>query len=180
MEKPPEQSADAHGAPDAARDARVDALHRLARRGDTTTPDQPPQPAPPRSAESERPRARRRISRRTLTIGSIGVIVSVAVLATVVVHNLQPAATPTTRQKPAPHAAQIAPLADGLNCPVDIAWSPDGSHIALLGYQDHCPDILNGSGVTVTYTSGLLLIYIEPCVGLLIYLVYALIRPEKF
>lgn len=130
-------------------------MQRLARRGDAKPPDQPTQPAPTANAERER---LRRISPRALTIGSIGVvIILVAVVATLLAHALQPAAAPITRQKPAPHAVQIAPLADGLNCPVDIAWSPDASHIALLGYQDHCPNSVAGLGVS--YTSDLLLIF---------------------
>lgn len=163
MERPPEQSADANAAPDTAHDARVEALQQLARRGDTHLPDQTPHAASTAGTEREHldaaRSAQRRISRRALTIGSLGVIVIilVAVVATLMAHALQPTAAPVAHQKPAPHALQIAPLADGLNCPVDIAWSPDGTHIALLGYQDHCPSSATGSGVS--YTSGLLLIF---------------------
>lgn len=161
MERPPEQGVDASDTPaDAAHDARLEALRRLAQSGDASPPDQPRQSAPTANAESARPGVARG-SRRALTIGSIVVIVVilVAVVATLVAHALQPAASPVTRQQPAPHAVQIAPLADGLNCPVDIAWSPDASHIALLGYQAHCPNGASGSGASITYTSGLLLIY---------------------
>lgn len=165
MDRPPEQGADASATPaDAARDASAEALRRLARSGDASPPDQPAQSTPTANVQRARPGAARG-ARRALMIGAIIVIVIilVAVVATLVAHFLQPAAAPTTHQKSAPHAMphaiQIAPLADGLNCPVDIAWSPDGAHIALLGYQDHCPNGASGSGASITYTSGLLLIF---------------------
>jgi hypothetical protein len=50
---------------------------------------------------------------------------------------------------------QFAPRSDGLDCPVDIAWSPDGTRVAVLGYKDHCPDLPPNAA----YTSGLLLVY---------------------
>lgn len=50
-------------------------------------------------------------------------------------------------QGAAPLAINV--LASGLQCPRDIAWSPDGREIAVLGYGQGCP------GATAQETTGL-------------------------
>lgn len=55
-----------------------------------------------------------------------------------VLTRVAPAASPhQTTQRLQP--VTINPLESQLQCPRDIAWSPDGREMAVLGYADQCP-----------------------------------------
>ncbi|MDE3230328.1 MAG: hypothetical protein KGO05_10635, partial [Chloroflexota bacterium] len=70
-----------------------------------------------------------------------------------------PTATPIA-QNPGPGYLQIAPREMELNCPIDIAWSPDAKRIALLGYAAGCPDGPDSlSNPGTAGAPGLLLVY---------------------
>lgn len=147
METPPRSEGD----PEAERAARLAALRRLG-----AAPEQRQPPAAPAAARSGAPRLRGH-QRRAWTLAIAGSVVLVALIAfgaSLLAHARLP--QPTTAGHPsAQRYIQIAPREARLNCPVDIAWSPDGQRVAVLGYQDHCPDWPPNAA----YTSGLLLIY---------------------
>lgn len=55
---------------------------------------------------------------------------------------------------------QIGVIGGGLDCPHDLAWSPDGRLLAIVGYQTDCP-ILHGPTLSTAGSGG-----IAPAVGL--------------
>ncbi len=50
----------------------------------------------------------------------------------------------------------IIPRLDGLDCPKDVAWSPNNAYIGIVGYQNACAD---DSPSSYTYVPGLVTIY---------------------
>ncbi len=158
METPPQQGAQGEAQDsDAQRAARLAALRQLA-----DTPTQQPASPPPAPVHSgfttggQLGVARghtRRSGRILIAVASL--IILVALGATLVIRAHLQSQSAATTHPPAARYIQIAPLSDGLNCPVDIAWSPDGTRLAALGYSGHCPDWPPDAA----YTSGLLLIY---------------------
>ncbi|HUY75547.1 MAG TPA: hypothetical protein VMV29_02175 [Ktedonobacterales bacterium] len=79
-----------------------------------------------------------------------------------------PGATATVGPSIGPNGAvRMRPEADGLTCPVDVAWSPDGASIALAGYAQ-CPTSGGPpsaqAGVVLRYdaTTGALIGRIQP------------------
>ncbi|HEY7848864.1 MAG TPA: hypothetical protein VIC27_02310, partial [Ktedonobacterales bacterium] len=161
MDTPPREPSDDGRESDALlRAARLEALQRLA--SPMSQAPQTPQATPSAQAQSRRMAGvwpgiaggrSRLFSGRTLAV-MVSLIVVVAIGVALVAHALQ-AQSAVATHSPAPRYLQIAPRSDGLDCPVDIAWSPDGARIAVLGYSDHCPDWPPGAA----YTSGLLLVY---------------------
>jgi len=101
--------------------------------------------------------SRRRI--RSAFVALAGVLV-VAVVAVAVLALRGPALAwfaPAASATPTPYpdgAVVMRPQADGLTCPADVAWSPDSTQIALVGYVQ-CPT----SGARPAAQAGALLIY---------------------
>lgn len=54
------------------------------------------------------------------------------------------------------HPLLIQTAQNGIACPQDVAWSPSGTMIAVLGYQQHCP---NTAAQSSTYPPGQVDIY---------------------
>jgi hypothetical protein len=106
---------------------------------------------------------RRRAGQRWLLI--LAGMLAVAVVASVgaaVLHQ-GPFAEQQQAARPVPTVPAdltIAPNADGLGCVQDAAWSPDGSRIAVLGYQPDaahpCP---TSDPFSYAYEPGLVFIY---------------------
>jgi WD40-like Beta Propeller Repeat len=75
----------------------------------------------------------------------------------------QPTSTPMPQAAPLSPAPTPTPLPqeDGLACLVDAAWSPDGTHIAVVGYRQGCA---TSAGVLTLYNgrSGALLQQLQP------------------
>ncbi len=66
-----------------------------------------------------------------------------AIVTGIVLHALESAGPTGTTGRPAAVAAHVVPRADGLDCPQDVQWSPDGSRVVMLGYRLHClPDLM--------------------------------------
>ncbi len=157
MDTPPERdnASDSARDPEAERAARLAALRNL-----SAAPGSPPPPLPedgtPRREPLPPPPLSQRPSRRPLAliIGLVVVALLVALTAGLLIHARQPQPTSSTHP-PESLATQITPRSDGLDCPVDIAWSPDGARIAVLGYSGRCPDW----PPTVGSTPGMLIIY---------------------
>ncbi|HEV2460698.1 MAG TPA: hypothetical protein VGS80_20275 [Ktedonobacterales bacterium] len=92
-------------------------------------------------------------------------VLAVAVMAGVGAAVLHQGASAGQRQasRPAPTVPAdltITPNADGLGCVQDAAWSPDGSRIAVLGYQPDATHICPASDpVDYAYEPGIVAIY---------------------
>ena len=100
------------------RQERLDALSTLAHQRAADPP-----PAPMR-----RPRTR-------LVAGiALGALALVIIAGGALRFALAPRATTTTPPHPQAAAVTIAPRENRLRCPVDVAWSPDGTRVAVLGY----------------------------------------------
>ena len=80
------------------------------------------------------PRGRRG---RALQIALAGVLL-VAVVTALAIRFAPQGGTTSTARRPAP-PLQLADAQARVDCPRDVAWSPDGSHIAVLGYAQRCP-----------------------------------------
>lgn len=80
------------------------------------------------------------LSALALVVVAGGILAGVARFA-----RTAPAGTPSA----APGLAEISPRGDNLACAQDVAWSPDGTRIAVLGYLNGCPQGLLGVGAVV-------------------------------
>ena len=127
----------AEGSQAERRQKRLDALSALARQSGTVPSNAAEAaqsgaglaPTPPRQTARRRGPARRMVV--GLGLGALAVIVALGVVLRLA---LIPRAT-TTPASQRPSSVTITPRGDRLGCPVDIAWSPDGKRIAVLGYM---------------------------------------------
>lgn len=94
--------------------------------------------APSRPAGSLRPPRRRTrpINRWLIALGLVPAVIAVA--AIVLAHVLTAPQKRAQQGPPAPTAPYITPGADGMVCAADVAWSPQGDEIAVLGYAREC------------------------------------------
>ncbi len=124
---------------DEARRRRLEALSSLAQQGQSAKQEPVRSPSPQASANTPAvvrpprtslapPRSARR--QPLLVIG--GVLLAIIVIAGIVLHQIN-----TAPQQPAAPVS-IAPSLGAQTCIRDIAWSPDGKQIAVLGYRDQC------------------------------------------
>lgn len=89
-----------------------------------------------------------------LRVGAAALVVCVAAAGILVwVHQSRPAGS-TAKPIPDPLAIVIDP---NFSCPREVAWSPDGSKVAVLGYRD-CPSN-GGTGGANTYQYGAIYVY---------------------
>ena len=132
----------ARGGQDAAQ-GRLEALRKLATHAGAETP-----PGQVKAAShTSRPLARRVSSGPRWRVW-LAVAVTIALVAVVVVAILYRAAPAPVVHKPRPQAVVITPASQSIACPVDVAWSPDLSEVAMLGYVTSCP------GPDPTYDTG--------------------------
>lgn len=113
------------------RDRRIEALRSLAQ-SDEQQSRAAPIPAP---TNASLPSPARR-SKTTILVAAISALMLIAVVGGLIAHNL--AATKPSSGRHAPATVTFAPASDNLTCPRDVAWSPDGTTIAVLGYQMSC------------------------------------------
>lgn len=78
----------------------------------------------------------RRWGPRPWQVGSVLVLVAAAVIAALVGVQHGGHSAPRTST---PAAVEIVPRQFGFDCPQGAAWSPDGTRVALLGYELQCP-----------------------------------------
>jgi hypothetical protein len=78
------------------------------------------------------------------------------VVAGIVLHQLGDLPGRATASKTGPATIVLTPSLRGLDCIHDVAWSPDGSKLAVIGYRDLCPDDDPGN---YNYQAGVLHIY---------------------
>ena len=94
---------------------------------------------------------------RWLRVGaSVAVVALLAALGVALVRGLTPHAT--GHASGAPAVVVVTPQPDGVACPAGAAWSPDGSKIAVIGYQTQCTDsdigLGNEPGKLIIYETG--------------------------
>ncbi|MFI5272513.1 MAG: hypothetical protein ACHQ4H_05700, partial [Ktedonobacterales bacterium] len=130
---------DAHDMPDSMRDRerRLDALRALTASATTSRPPgaEPASEltiAPPQSLRP--PRVARRGSRRTAVLAVLLLLVILIVAGGVALGIRGAQRTPHVAAGP----LYIDLTALHLPCPADMAWSPDGKTLALLGYDTGC------------------------------------------
>lgn len=129
------------------RDQRIDALRGLAREGAQEQPLPPDTAAPP---------ATPRRSQKALVLAGISALVVAAVAGGLIARAVL-SSTPSKQQQTS--ATRVFdPKSDGISCPKDASWSPDGKMLALLGYQGNCPNDFPGS---YAYHSGIITLYDE-------------------
>ena len=104
------------------RDQRIDALRGLAREG---AQEKPLPPLPDRAAPPVAPRR----SRKALVLAGISALVVVAVAGGLIARAVLSSA-PTKHQQ-ASVTRVFDPKADGVSCPKDASWSPDGKQLLL-------------------------------------------------
>lgn len=134
-----------------AREQRRQALHDLAQRHqDAPMSRGPGEPASQPTIDS------RHIPRRAaLRWGIFGLgLLCVLVVLTLIAHAVTSAhvGSPTIKLG---YSVAILPQSDKLNCPVDVAWSPDNASVAVEGYLQACPN----SNPALGATSGVVNIY---------------------
>jgi hypothetical protein len=110
-------------------------------------------PAPTRPGPVAPARTRRRPLPWLLISSTVLVV---AVIAGVVLHQLGRLPGQTAGSKPRSTTVVLVPALQGLNCIHDVAWSPDGSQLAVIGYRDLCP---NDEPTNYNYQAGVLHIY---------------------
>lgn len=151
---------------DEARRQRQDALSALAHSQAAAPPASPAASASGRPASYERVSTirdrsyaaahRSRRLPRWLIFVSAGLAL-VVVAGIVLLHQVGTApASRSTVQYHTPVSMVIVPSQHGLACLQDVAWSPDGKQLAVIGYQDQCPSD-DPSGYN--YQPGVLQIY---------------------
>jgi hypothetical protein len=144
-----------------ARQQRQAALHALAQ-SQLGKPAEAPAasaarataPAPALRPPVVRTRAARRRLPPWLLIPSAVLIV--AVIAGLVLHQLGGLPGQAAGSKAGPTSVVLTPSLRGLDCIHDVAWSPDGSQLAVMGYRDLCPD---DEPSNYNYQAGVLHIY---------------------
>jgi len=141
------------------RDQRIDALRGLAQEGAQ------PNILPSRDIGAQ-PAAPRR-SRKALLLAVISALVVVAVAGGLIARAILSSAPAKQQQNSVTRV--FDPKSDGVSCPKDAIWSPDGKTLALLGYQRACPNDYPGSyayhpGIIALYdqTTGKVMNTIEP------------------
>jgi Tol biopolymer transport system component len=127
------------------RDQRIDALRDLAREG----AQEKPLPSPDRAASPAAPRR----SRKALLAG-ISALVVVVMVGGLIARAVLSSAPP--KQQQASVTRVFDPKSDGVSCPKDARWSPDGKTLALLGYQQNCANDYPGS---YAYHPGIIALY---------------------
>ena len=127
------------------RDQRIDALRGLAQEGAQ------PNILPSRDIGAQ-PAATRR--RKTLLLTALSALVVVAVAGGLIARTLLSSAP--AKQQQASVTRVFDPKSDGVSCPKDASWSPDGKTLALLGYQSNCP---NSFPSTYSYHAGAIALY---------------------
>ena len=140
---------------------RQEALRALAQ----NQPAEPPVAAPSSSSNSlpvEQPRRVQFATVRTVTTVPlwlrVGSVVAILVLAVgVVLHQLGLFPGSGTSGRHVVPGLVITPSLQGQDCTADAAWSPpDGKEIAVIGYQDQCP---NDDPTSYNYEAGVLNVY---------------------
>jgi WD40 repeat protein len=135
-----------------ARQRRLSALRQLA----GTSPQLPavrPGGAEPAAGGARSVTGRTR--RRPWWLAAAALVLVVAVVAGLfLTGHLAPSGSRSATTAAAP--VEIAPSGANLLCPQDIAWSPDGTRLAVLGYQRTCFDARSFS---TQEPSALLIIY---------------------
>lgn len=125
------------------RERRIQALRDLARQqlGSSYVPLGRPQPPA------------HRWSRRRLGPATLSVVLLVAIIATIIWRVTRP---PTTSDADSTlPVVTITPFTDGILCPIGVAWSPDATRVAVLGYTRGCPNLSSARGAN----SGIVNIY---------------------
>lgn len=115
---------------------RLEALRKLATRAGVETSPKQVEAAPHASRLPAR-----RIFRGSRWRVWLAIAVTVALVAVTLVSIFSRAAPAPVAHKPRPQAVVITPASQSIACPVDIAWSPDLSEVAVLGYATSCPSI---------------------------------------
>ena len=126
-----------------ARQHRLDALRGLAQgrvSGAASSADAAG--AEPQTASGSAPTARRAPvlkprGRAGWWWGALVMVVILAVVAAFTLPNLLRKASPKAQAS----VLTITPYADDLACPVDVAWSPNGRLLAVLGFHLSCPNM---------------------------------------
>jgi WD40 repeat protein len=101
-------------------------------------------------ARTEHPAGSKHPRRRTPWFIVVAVLLALALVAVVVLPRFLSAP-----KRPAPAAITIDSGADTLACAQDVAWSPSGTSIAILGYYPECPN----TDSSQPYQSGQVSIY---------------------
>jgi hypothetical protein len=128
------------------RDQRIDALRDLAREGVQGKTLPPP--------DMDAPPAAPRRSRKALLLAGVSALLVVAVAGGLIARAIL-SSTPTKPQQ-ASVTRVFDPKSDGVSCPKDASWSPDGKTLALLGYQGNCPNSFPGM---YAYHAGVIALY---------------------
>jgi hypothetical protein len=135
---------------DAARERRLEALHRLAQAAHPAAPaGTAGSPAPVVTPATRRAA---RFPRHTLWLGAALVVLCVAVVAGLILRGLpQSQGRKTSTATPPQQIVTIKLKADRLTCFADVAWSHDGTRVAAVGSASFgsCP----GTGLVNIYTT---------------------------
>ena len=129
-----------------ARRQRLEALSALAQ-----TQLGAPAATPPLSASRM---STSRSRRPWLIIGSV--LLVIVLVAGIVLHQLGRFPGATAQTHAGLTSLVIAPSLQDLDCPHDVAWSPNGQQVAVIGYRDQCP---NDDPSSYNYQAGVLQIY---------------------
>ncbi len=127
------------------RDRRIEALRGLTQEGERGSLPL----APSVSSTAATPR-----SRKALLLAVISAL-AVAVVAGGLIARVVLSSAPT-KQLQTSVTRVFDPKSDGVSCPKDASWSPDGKTVALLGYQRACPNDYPGS---YAYHPGIIVLY---------------------
>lgn len=114
------------------RDRRIEAMRRLAQSDEQQSGASSEVQLLP-SQHSFPPASRSRIK---ALIGVISALILVAVVGGLIAHSLSSSAPPSGKRIPA--SVIFSPASDNVTCIRDIAWSPDRTIVAVLGYQVNC------------------------------------------
>jgi hypothetical protein len=124
---------------DAERQRREEALRSLAsggQGGDMSTSRQTP-------LRAKLPKRPGRL------VAILSAVALVAVVGVVLSHALLGSANGSASTKVI-HRIFLDPTANGLDCPHDVSWAPDGARVAVVGYSSDCPNVagpyIDGSG----------------------------------
>jgi hypothetical protein len=132
---------------------RQDVLRNLAQRQVGAPPASSPKRPQTRLAAPRDSAPARGRPRWLLFVGTLLVIL---LIAGVVLYRLGTLPGLSAHTHSTPSTLVIAPSLQGLACPHDVAWSPSGQEVAVVGYQDICPDDDPGD---YNYQAGVVNIY---------------------
>lgn len=134
------------------RDRRIEALRDLGQPHEQQPGDSHATPIPPATQNASRTPTIR--SKKKPLIVAVSTLVCIAIIGGLIAYSQLSPKRSSGNHPPA--YVTFSPASDNVTCPRDVAWSPDGATVAVLGYRGNCANDFPG---TYSYHPGSVNLY---------------------